>query len=722
MPGDRPGVPVTAAVLVLSIYAGGLLFAFALGAWLSTRAPSAPDVRRLAAAIERASLGFTWGQYRLVALLTGLVLLCTLLATAWWSPVSPAFSKGEAAFWLGLSLLLGAAASAIAVHFAVRVTSRAAAGVAAACEEGASQGLVLAARAGGGAALAAEALCSLGFLGQILLIAAVKGGNTAHLGADFVRLASGFALGSALGAVVLHRGAAVLRGAATLGAFHPDLAEHDSRNPAAVSRLLGEGVARTVSITTDFLLAASLGHLATALVATRFLAAESFSPELLPWLLLPVVLRAFGLLATCFGTLVVRTTEREAVHTALIRAFGTTFVTLVGGAVAASVWLLGSAAATEAVLVVVAAIVMSWVATLFFRGFVARRSGRARRGARVGFPLHGVAAALEALPIPAGLLALVYLLAVVLLPRETALGSPSAAWFAGLVVASLFAVLPQWVAVALSAATASSASDMLALGAADHHRQLAAQRLTAGHAKSVSAAQTQLTLAGTAAALLGAIALVRVPLQTTASGAPEGALWAVCAPLAACGVFSFVGATLLHLVRAASSASAEVERQLMGFVAEDGTLALPSDFAPSYRACIDTLQQHLRKNLLVPFLFVIGWPLAVALTLRLAFDAGAARAGLCVVGLVASTLGLCAAWAAQAGADAIGGSGEEAPAGFDGHPSLDGAVPPSAFSLETFTGVTLAGASTLLRSCGPLAHVLAKASLATSLVIACFLL
>ncbi len=713
-PRERPSVHVTPTVLVLSIYAGGILFAVALAAWLSTRAPSTPDVRRLAAAVDRAGLSFSWSQYRLVALLTGLALVAALVATAWWSPASSAFSRGEAAFWFGLTLLLGAASACAAVHFSARVTSRAAAGVAAACEGGTAQSLLLAARAGGGAAVATEALCSLGFLGSLLLIALVKGAYVPELGADLVRLGSGYALGGALAAAVLHRGAAVLRGAANLGAAHAELASSDSRNPGAVSQLLGDGIARSMSLSADFFLAACLGHLATALAAARLLAHGDSFPALLPWALLPFVLRAFGLLATCFGTLVVRTTEREAVQVALLRGSVTSFVTLLGGALAASLWLLGGAGATHAALVVLAVAVMSLVATSFFRGLIARRRAPLRDASTAAHVARGIATALEALPVPIALLALAFLLGAVLVPHTTALGGQSALWFAILVVPSLFALGPQWLAFQLGAATAGSARGMLELCEADPHRTTTAERLIDGHETVVSAANVQLAISGAAAALFTALALVRVPLQGTATTAPEGALWASCAPLAASAVLAFVGSGLWSVSRAAAGAAAEVERQLAGFVGDDGSLTLPPDFAPSYRACIDTLQQDLRRNLLVPLIFVIGWPLSVALTLRLAFDAGAARAGLCVVGMVASTIGLFAAWVAEAGADALSTSAR-------GN-SARGTSTRSAASHPTFPGLTISGACTLLRSCGPMAQVLAKASVATSLVIACFLL
>lgn len=692
-----------------------------LGAWLSSRAPSTPEVRRLAAAVERAGLTFAWSQYRLVALLTVFALVLGLVSSAWWSPAGSVFSRSESGFWFGLTLLLGAASTCLVVHLASRLTARATAGVAAASERGASEAHLLALRAGGGAAIAAEAVCSLGFLGCVFVAAATKSADSAVVSAAVVRLVPGYALGAAIAAGVLHRGAAVLESSANLAAAHPELDASDSRNPAAVSRLLGEGLARTVGASADYFLAASLGNLAMALVAARVLSEGEGNDALLSWVALPFVIRAFGLLATCFGTLAARANEREEAQVALLRGGLTTFVTLLGGVVASAFWLTGSVGASRTSVVVFAVALVSFAFVLVARAIMSSPPPRSRPSSAVSHVASTTALAFAATAGAVVLVAVAFLSAAALLPETPEFGAGARPWISTIVVAWLFALGPQWLAFQLSATTARAARGMLELGDAEEHRTSLVSRLASGHEPLLFAARSQLSIAGAAAALLGALSLLRAPLSAgaTSSSAPEGALWTACAPLGVALVLGFVGTGLGSASRTANGASVEVTRQLAAFVGEDGRLALPADFAPSYRTCIDACQAELRKNLFVPLLFVIVGPLLLGLLLRITFDADAARTGLCVFGIVASVVGLLASWASVTAAGALGARSRssDSPSSSLHSPA---AVPAAAFGATE--RLTIVGACALMDACGPMAQVFAKASVVTSIVIACFLI
>ncbi len=710
---------MTSAALILGIHGAGLLCALALAAWLSGRAPSTPEVRRLAAAVERAGLTFSWSQYRLVAVLTGIALTAGLALLGLWSSQGPVFSKSETGFWFGLTLLLGAASACLSVHFSTRLAARATASVAAA-GQGAGEALLLGARASGASAILAEALCSLGFLGCLLLAGASKGTDADAIAASLVRITPGYALGAAIASAVLHRGAAVLQSAGQLASLYPGLGATDSRNPAAVSRLLGESVGRTVAATADFFLAASLGNLALALVAARVVSQSQAGVALLAWVALPFAIRAFGVLATCFGTFVVRTTEREDVQVALMRGAMTTLVTLVGGVMASAFWLTGGAGATHVGVVVVAVLLVSFAGGLVFRAISSASTNGAADGSLMSHVARSFSVVLTAVPSALVLLAVAFLASVALLPDVAQLGAQARPWIAAIVVAFLFALAPQWLAFQLGGVVSSAARGTLELSGADAHQHRVVSQLASGHAPLLAAARGQLSIAGAAAALLGALSLVRPPLDLVSiMTAPEGALWAACAPVGVALVVGFVGTGLGSAARAANGAFAEVKRQLEGFVAEDGKLELPEDFAPSYRTCIESCQRELRKNLLSPLLFVIVAPLLLGLLLRFTFDADAARTGLCVFGVASAVVGLMTASASLAAA----GSLDPKNAGSrDPSRQAWGAAAPAPLPLDATERLTLSGASSLLDACGPMAQVLAKASIATSIVIACFLI
>lgn len=705
---------MTATVLILGIHLAGLLFALGLGAWVFSRSHGSPEVRRLSAAVERAGLSFSWGQYRLVGLAAAVVLVATISAAVIWGLPGTQFSKAEAAFWLSLAIAAGSGSTCLAVHFAGRLTLRAAAGVAGASGRGQDEALALAVRTGGAGAAAAEALGALGFLGLLLAALALQDGELASVAGQVVRLLGGYALGAAIAAAVLHRGAVILNASTRVGGGHPELRLTDSRNPASVSHLLGCSVGRSLRVTTDFFLATSLGNLALAGLAAHTIEQNpelSFA-SLLRWALLPFLVRAFGAMAACFGTMATRTTSQEAPALGLWRGNATTLLVLLGGAIASARWLAGPEWATRATLVAVAVVVVVLGATALFDVLRTRARPGVAHARNIVIVARGCAAALQSVPIPLGLLVAAFALGGALLPQTEAPEGAPTLWAAALAVGSALALAPHLLALQLGAVVTRTAHEMLALGNGPATSQQRAQRLAGTQDGFATGAQLAISVSGAGAALLGAAvlagAVVPAALETTTEsvGAYVG-LWGACAPLGAALVLAFLGNGVWSSSRGADRTAAEVERQLTPYTNEDGRLLLPPDFAPSYRACIDVLGIEPRKNLLVPLTFVVGAPLLVAVALRAVFDAASALAGLAALAVVAACAGLVAAWAAEAAASTLTSAERlgTTPLGGEGRSHL-----------------TVAGVSILLRTCGPMAQVLAKAAVMTSLAIAIFLI
>ncbi len=701
---------MTSTILILGIHTSGLLFALGLGAWLSSRAPSTPEVRRLSAAVERAGLSFLWGQYRSVAIATGATLVLLLAAAATLGLSTPHFSTVEAAFWLGLTFVIGGVSACASVHFAARLALRANGGVATTCASSTDAALSLASRSGGIAAMLTESLAALGFLGTFALAFVMKGGLGAEdpgaLALDAARLASGHALGAALAATLIHRGASILDGSASVSAHHRLVGLTDTRNPAAVSRLLGASLGAGTRLTSDLFLSASLGNAVALAVAAGVLASN---PAAAPLAVLPLLVRAFGALSVAFGTGSMRVTERENPTLAFIRGGVASLVTLIGGATAAAVWLSGGAGTLPAVLSILVAIAVVLAASWAFERM--RRSGtssEAKTPTLVALRLaRACAYGLRGLP------ATVLLIAAALLSvwwygamRAEATKLPDTPLLLEmLLVAAVLSVAPLLFSLQLAGTVFHTAQGMLSIVDAPADSKQRAARLAAAQDSLAPIASTALNIAGGVTALLGALLLRRwlAPSSTAAESVdPWLGIW--CASLGAAAAAAFSGSGLLGVSRGAQRTSSEVDRQLAAFHETGSAVEIPTEFAPSYRSCIDALHVEPRKNLLTPLGFILGVPIGLTASIAALFESTTAASGLAAFAVVASIGGLVAALAADAAATTLVTADRRS----------------SSPSPRTTQAASEIGS--LLRTCGPLAQVFAKATVMTGLAAASFLI
>lgn len=232
----------------------------------------------------------------------------------------------ETAIWALASLVLGALSSWAACQIGALVSARAAARSA---TQGVSheEGLEIALRGASATAVVAAAM-------PLLAITILFGVALVVLGADetpalAVRALLGFPLGVALhGAAVQVGGASFAAGASDaelrLEAQEPGAGPDDVRNPATLASLVAAGPARTAARVAEGAETAGVELVAALLVAAHVaeasrasLAAARVSPIAI--VALPLVARAYGLLASIAGVMAVRADEVEHKSDALAR-------------------------------------------------------------------------------------------------------------------------------------------------------------------------------------------------------------------------------------------------------------------------------------------------------------------------------------------------------------------------------------------------------------------
>ena len=281
------------------------------------------ELRRVGGALQRAAESFLWRECRLIAIGTLALVVVLFAAYGWRRPAGEAL---QPAFWSVIGVVLGAASSSAVAHFGARLAAGASARLLAAARTSIDQALSISARAGGAAGLLAETVSVLGVSALFALLYSMKGGFA--LGAEHagdwrcaplrcfrvtrwerspLRWSSSARARPITPPATLRR---IGRVSEMQGLEHDD-----ARNPALVSDLVGDHVGMAATRTTDLFVSATLGNVASVIIAAGVY--ESNRDQLggaLAVVLLPIVVRAFGLIGSVFGVMVVRTRKTRSVR------------------------------------------------------------------------------------------------------------------------------------------------------------------------------------------------------------------------------------------------------------------------------------------------------------------------------------------------------------------------------------------------------------------------
>lgn len=259
----------------------------------------------------------------------------------------------ETGVWITASFTVGVLGSVGASFVATRAGVRAALRAASGAKKSIDQALQVAVR---GAAVPALALGALSLIGTGGLFAAVfwyKGGFGADPGAalrlvpQIPLLIAGFPLGAAFAGLLGQLSGGSFGTAADIGSDlagkENGLAEDDAQNPAALADLAGDMVGGGAGRAAGLFAASATENLGAMLAGSLLFRDNPTIVSAVGVALFPLVARAFGLLASAFGVMVVRTDDREDPLSALARGLYVTTVLHAVSLMGLSKWLLGAA-------------------------------------------------------------------------------------------------------------------------------------------------------------------------------------------------------------------------------------------------------------------------------------------------------------------------------------------------------------------------------------------
>jgi len=317
--------------------AGLAAIAFALYlAWDVLRADTGtPAMEEIAGTIFEGAVAFIRRQYQTIGFLAigGAIVIGVVIGIVEGPDVADTSIFGFDLGWrTGLAFLVGAACSMASGIIGMYISVKANLRTAAAAQHSLVRAVQVAMRGGAVSGFLVVALSLLGVYG----IFAAFGGFTNPEEAPF--LIVGFGFGASFVALFAQLGGGIYTKAADVGAdlvgkIEAGIPEDDPRNAGVVADLVGDNVGDCAGRGADLFESTAAENIGAMIlgVAVWRIATELGWPNPEAWIFFPLVVRAFGLLATIVAMSFVRGREDENPMNILNRGYWATTILSVGG-------------------------------------------------------------------------------------------------------------------------------------------------------------------------------------------------------------------------------------------------------------------------------------------------------------------------------------------------------------------------------------------------------
>jgi len=310
MPGIFWLVPIAGLVTVI--------FAVLLARDVLRRDPGTPKMKEIGDMIFEGAWAFLKRQYSTIGMLSLVVAIIIGVLVAFLGGEKGI--EGMTAFGIGwrtaVAFLVGAFCSAISgfigMYIAVKSNVRCAAGA----QKSLKEAVTIALRGG---AVSGFLITALSLIGVTAIFFAFGGGSKPEIAPHLI---VGFGFGASFVALFAQLGGGIYTKAADMGAdlvgkVEAGIPEDDPRNAAVIADLVGDNVGDCAGRGADLFestAAENIGAMILGVVA--YLVTHNIA-----WILFPLVVRGFGLIASMIGVLIVRAKEEENAMNALNRGY-----------------------------------------------------------------------------------------------------------------------------------------------------------------------------------------------------------------------------------------------------------------------------------------------------------------------------------------------------------------------------------------------------------------
>ena len=279
-----------------------LVYAFWRAAWIRGQDAGTERMKEIASRIQEGAMAFLAAEYRYLAVFV--VLVAAALGGA-------SFLSEDQTPFVSLSFVVGAATSALAGYFGMRVATDANVRTTAAARKSLPAALDVAFAGGSVMGMCVVGLALVGLGGLYLLF--TQGIYTAQSELPLaLNVLTGFSMGASSIALFARVGGGIYTKAADVGAdlvgkVEAGLPEDDPRNPAVIADNVGDNVGDVAGMGAD-LFESYVGAIIGAMVLGISFTAVATDGHIGP-VALPMVIAAAGIICSIVGTFFVRTKE-----------------------------------------------------------------------------------------------------------------------------------------------------------------------------------------------------------------------------------------------------------------------------------------------------------------------------------------------------------------------------------------------------------------------------
>jgi K(+)-stimulated pyrophosphate-energized sodium pump len=631
--------------LILAISVLGLAFAGYLIKWVLARDTGTASMREVSDAIKSGAEAFLRRQNRTIAIMAAALACAIFIIYAFvrqHAAFDPTETTIELAFWTTLSFVLGAICSVAAGYVGMWVSIRTNVRAAAGARTSLNDALRTALRGGAVSGLFVVAMSLLGVAGLFGIIYGVKGGFGPDSAAAAQAIAPkiplmivGYGFGASFVALFAQVGGGIYTKAADVGAdlvgkVEAGIPEDDPRNPAVIADLVGDNVGDCAGRGADLFESTAAENIgAMILAATLYQTnAAKLGPNVLGVMLFPLVARAFGIIASIIGVMVVRTDGKEDPMHALNRGYYVTAVLAAAGFAGASVWLLHEYWMNFFFcgLIGIATSLAFVFITQYYTEYRFRPVQEIAEASVAGPAtniIQGIAVGLECVWMP------VFTISIAILSSYH-LGKTSGLESAGLfgtavATMGMLGTAGYILAMDTFGPITDNAGGIVEMSIGHDQPEVRERTDKLDSVGNTTKALTKGYAVGSAA--LAAFLLFSAYIdevnhysegtghQLTSVNLNKPAVF-IGALLGAMLVFWFSALCIKAVGRSAQKVIEEVRRQFKDLARENAMIVFPKGYKPDYGSCVDIVTKDALRQMIWPGLLAVGMPIGVGLLLR----------------------------------------------------------------------------------------------------------